>query len=74
MNIDDRMAFGAPTEAEAIACEYDRIRSIERQFVVAFIHREVARLADTDDEHHTGNVLRALAVCIEHGDHRRAAP
>ena len=43
----------------------------ERAAVVAFINREVARLAETDDEHHTGNVLRALAMCIDAGDHRR---
>ena len=54
---------------------YDANRNLaaaaERDAIVAFINREVARLAETDDEHHTGNVLRALAMCIEAGDHRR---
>ena len=70
MNIDDRMAFGTPTEAEAIAYEYDRIRSIERQFVVAFIRAEIVRL-DDDDRADAAELLRALAMSIEAGDHRR---
>ena len=61
MNIDDRMAFGAPTEAEAIAYEYDRIRSIERQFVVAFL------IAIDPDEWDPEDVARA----ISDGDHLR---
>ena len=54
---------------QAHAANRDLAAAAERDAVVFFVRRQADLMAN--DDANAADVLRALAVCIEAGDHRR---
>ena len=57
----------------ALEAEYQRGRAEEREAAVKFVRREAEHRYEFDDERNefAADVVAALAVCIEAGDHLR---